>query len=288
MSPERKSPIESIAQIALINPEQFSYGCDSLVDYQVPEMTYLKLSHVLSQGRNVVLLTNHQSYFELETQRHFSQQLKNILGDEFESILLYSAPAVEHNIGPLLQIRNFVYQNSGLNLLGIIRNDDYTNPIYKDWITPEMKKKHKENIKLFNSKLDTGGNLIIFPYESSLEGGRIDPQTQKIKGLQLPKPDCLNVFVNRNALILPCGIDGSYRLINPKTHHPSPELVDSILFNKSQQKLVTFKTGSLIDPQSQKELGFSFQDISQDAIIQVAKLLSPDARGVYSQYVSAK
>lgn len=287
MTSERETPLNKLAQIASISPEQFNYSCDSLVDYQVPQSTYHNLTQILSQGRNVVLLTNHQSYFEIETQRHFSYQLKESLGDQFHSLLLYSAPAVEHNVGSFLKIRNHAYQQAGLSLLGIIRKEDYSHPVYKNNITQEMKAKHRENFKLFENSLNGTGNLFIFPYESSLEGGRLDPVTQKIKGMREADQNCLDVFIKRNIVILPCGIDGSYHLINPTTHHLSQDLISSIIDNKADKKKVTFKVGSLIDPQSQIELGFSYQDINHQAIVEVAKLVTPEARGFYSNYVPA-
>lgn len=284
MSPEREVSPENIAKIAIINPEQFNFGCDNLVDYQVPQSTYDNLAKILRQGRNVVLVTNHQSYFEIETQRHFSQAINELLDVNFQSYLLYSAPAVDYNIGSLLAIRNPIYKQVGLNMLGIVRKEDYHHPKYQYNITPEMEVQSKQNIRKFNEVLSGSGNLIIFPFESTLEGGRIDPQTQKIKGLQLTDPSCLDVFINRNHMILPCGIDGSYKLINPQSHQPSRELIESILYGKSNQKLVTFRTGSIIDPQYQKDLKLSSEQIGQQIILEVARLLPPESRGVYTQY----
>lgn len=284
MSPERESTPKNIVDIAILNPEQFSYGSDRLVDYQINQSTFDNLVKVLKQGRSVVLVTNHQSYFEIETQRHFSQLIKQSVGDSFNSYLLYSAPAVECNVGPLLAIRNPTYQQSGLNLLGIIRDEDRIHPKYKENITPEMEIKNRNNRKFFNEVLYGTSNLFFLPFESTLEGGRLDLKNQKIKGLQPAKPNCLNAYINRNILILPCGIDGSYKLLDPDTHLPSPYLINSILNGKGDDKLVTFKIGSLIDPQSQLSLGLSPEIISQNTIVEVARLIRPESRGVYSQF----
>lgn len=286
MSPERTASPKNIIEIASINPEQFSYGSDRLVDYQINQSTFDNLVNVLQQGRNVVLVTNHQSYFEIETQRYFSQLLKQSIGADFHSYLLYSAPAVEHNIGKLLDIRNLAYQQSGLNLLGIIREEDRTHPKYKDNISPQMEEKVRLNLRLYNKLLNGSGNLFIFPFESTLEGGRLDLENQKIKGLQPAKPNCLDVYINRNIIILPCGIDGSYKLLDPNIHLPSPQLTNSILNVTGDEKIVNFKIGTLIDPRSQICLGLSPDIISHNAIIEIAKLLPPESRGVYGQFVA--
>lgn len=284
MSPEMPSYIKEFIEIAGKKSEQFSQGCDNLVDYQILQENLDSVVQAINNGRNVVLVTNHQSYFEIETQRYFCQLLNKQLNGELHSYLLYSSPAVAHNIGQLLDLRNKTYLDSGLNLLGVIRSSDLNHSIYSQNITDKMRIDSSVNNRKFFNAVRGEGNLIICPFEKTLEGGRLD-ETGKIKGIQAVDEDsCLSVFINCNCLLLPCGIDGSYKIIDPKTHLPSKELVTSILSPSlsPKEKMVTFKLGNLIDPASLRDLGLTPKDITHKTIVHVASLLSPEAQGVYA------
>ncbi len=106
MAIEKESIFKNFFEIANQCPEQFSIGCDSLVNYQLSTKVIDNITQALDAGRNIVLVTNHQSYFEIETQRHFCSQINQSLGGKLQSYLLYSAPAVARNVGPLLQLRS--------------------------------------------------------------------------------------------------------------------------------------------------------------------------------------
>lgn len=287
MSPERTLSAQDFCQFAGNHPQEFSSVCDSVVNYNITAKITNDIRQALSSGRTIVLVTNHQSYFEIETQRHFCQLINKNSPEKIQAFLLYSAPAVAHNVGSLLQIRNKVYSDCGLNLLGIIRKEDFTHPIYKNNITSEMKVQNRESQRIFYQAINREGNVIICPFEATLEGGRINPSTKKINGISSVKEDCLDVFINRNCLFLPCGIDGSYKVMDSKTHQPS-EIFKQRIINPSQitkEKLVTFNLGEFIDPIFLKGLNLSNQNICHKIIIEVAKLISSEARGAYSQYV---
>lgn len=286
MSPEQYQ-YNQIELLFNLPSAEFSRICDSLVDYQIPQTTLVKTVDILNTGRNIILVTNHQSYFEIETQRYFCQQLNQISEKFINAYLLYSSPAVESNIGGLLRLRDPVYQRSGLNILGIIRESDYQHPKYQKYITPEIESKARTSLRTFTRALRGSGNLIIVPFEATLEGGRINPNTGQVNGMQsVNEETCLDTFIKRNSLLLPCGIDGSYKLINPNSHQPSPDFIQAIFMHPSK-KPVTFKIGDFIDPASQLNLGFTSENITHQTIVEVAKLISPQARGAYSQYVSA-
>lgn len=278
MAPERGPVFNNIVEVAHNRPEQFSRGCDSLVDYQFSQENIISIAGALNGGRNIVLVTNHQSYFEIETLRHFCDLINQSMGGNLQAFLEYSAPAVANNVGPLLQIRNEIYLKSGLNMLGIIRNSDRNHPIYKTSISEEMEKQDKQSQRTFARAISGHGNLIISPFEATLEGGRINPDTGKINGMQSVDENRLTPFIKRNFLIIPCGIDGSYHLINPKTHLPSNELIEAITIAPSKNKIVTFKISDIIDSSHQ-------QLSTKKIIINVAQLLPRDAQGYYSQYV---
>ena len=278
MAPERGLGLGNFIEVARNKPDQFSRGCDSLVDYQFSPKTITDVTQFLRDGKNMVLVTNHQSYFEIETLRHFCDLINQSLQGELQAFLLYSAPAVASNIGTLLQLRNETYLSSGLNLLGVIRDSDRVHPVYKYSINEEMEKQDRQSRRTNAKAISGRGNLIISPFEATLKGGRVDLETGKINGMQPSDENCLEPFIKRNFLLLPCGIDGSYHLINPKTHLPSNELIQAITIAPSKNKIVTFNVGDIIDP-TPRQLD------SKKIIIKVAQLLSHDAQGYYSQYV---
>lgn len=280
-----ESELLSINPSEIINrlpPDRFSQVCDGFVDFYLPEETLSKTASLLKDGHNVALVTNHQSYFEIETIRYFCQQLNQTSETPIPSLLFYSAPAVQSNIEPLLKLRQPVYQQSGLNLLPIIRDVDRTNK-YQDSITPQMSLQTRQSLRFYCETVKKGGCLIISPFESTLQGGRINPMTGQIHGLQPNKEDGLLNLIKKNVFLLPCGIDGSYKVIDPDTHRPSHDFLKSLSHSQPSEKSVTFKIGHLIDPQDPALAGLSSAEIAHQVVLEVAKLISPSAQGAYRQ-----
>lgn len=275
-------------EVAQKKPKQFNRGCDSQVNFQISDKTIDDTAQLLSNDRNVVLVTNHQSYFEIETERYLCDLINYKLGGKLQAFLLYSSPAVSHNVGGLLEARKSEYLESGLNLLGVVRESDYKHEVYQHNITKKMEEESIINNRIFFGAVRRTGNLLICPFEKTLEGGRINPDTGKIKGIQpVDEKSCLSVFINCNCILLPCGIDDSYKVINPGNHHkPSEALFNAVISGiPSQDTTTTFRLGEFIDPISQRALELDNQQITHETIKRVASLISPYAQGVYSQNV---
>lgn len=285
MNPEKEQYLLNLfLEVARNKPKQFNRGCDSQVDFQISDKTIDDTAQLLSNGRNVVLVTNHQSYFEIEAERYFCDLINQRLEGDLQAFLLYSSPAVSHNVGGLLEARKSEYLESGLNLLGVVRESDYKHEVYNHNITKKMEEESIINNRIFFKAVKGTGNLIICPFEKTLEGGRINPDTGKIKGIQpVDEKSCLSVFINCNCVLLPCGIDGSYKVINPGNHHkPSETLFNAVISGiPSQNSTTTFRLGEFIDPISQRVLEQDTQQITHKTIKKIADLISPDARGVY-------
>lgn len=280
-------PVEALDVLS----EAFSQTADSLVDFQIPEGLLHNINNLINnENRLVVLLTNHQSYFELETQRKFCQELSKITPDEkpIDTFLFYSAPAVESNIGPLFDSRRETYKDCHLNMLGVIRDVDRQSGKYSESINPEMEEESLKNQKKYINAIRNGACIIIAPFEATLEGGRINPETGKIKGIQqVNENNCLTSLIKKNAIFIPCGIHGSFNVMNPYNHIPSADFMEAFK-NPPKEKIVTFKAGELIDSALEKEKGKTFEEICHNSIIEVAKLLPPEAQGVYREELSKK
>jgi len=280
MSIERLSP-NPVEFLSRISPEKFSQACDSMVDFQVPQELYSKIADSITKDNRIVtLVTTHQSYFELEAERKFCQELNQVTGEKISSFLIYSAPAVESNIGAIFESRKSVYNDSHLTMLGIVRESDRNHPKYKQKITPKMEEENCSNLKTLVRAMHEGGCLIITPLEGTLNSGRVNLETNKINGIKATdKDEALTRMVKKNSLIIPCGIDGGYKVIDPDKHQPTPEFIKAFSSPPSE-KLVIFKANKLIDP-TKDYPGQTIPEMCHQIIIEVAKNVSFDARGDY-------
>jgi len=282
------NPFELLSKIS---PEKFSQSCDSLVDFQISQQLLIDIAQSVQSGRMIALVTTHQSYFEIETQRRFCQELNKISPDPITTYLTYSAPAVDLNIGDLFELRRPVYDQCHLNMLGIIRQEDRTHLKYKKNITPKMEEENFSNSKTLIRAMNQGGCVLIVPLEAKLNSGRINSETGKINGIQATDTDeGLTRMIRKNALIVPCGIDGSYKIIDPDNHQATPEFINAFS-RPPQEKSVIFRANKLIDLsqeyQGKKIPENCYQKICHRIIIEVANNVSPDAQGAYRQFCSA-
>jgi hypothetical protein len=285
---QEKYYIDLFLDVARKKPKQFNRACDSQVDFQITDQTIDNTAQLLRSGRNVGLVTNHEGYFEIEIQRYLCGLFNKKLGGKLNAFLLYSSPAVSLNVGDILEARNDEYLESGLHLLGVVRESDYKHEVYKHYITKKMEEDSSVNNRIFFGALRGTGNFFIVPFEKTLQGGRINPDTGQIYGIpSVDEKTCLSVYINRNCILLPGGNDNTHKVINTNNHHkPSEDLFNAVISGiPSKNTTATFRFSDFIDPISQCALGQNVQQITHQTIIEVAKLISPDARGVYSQYV---
>jgi len=286
---QEKHYMDLFLDVARNKPKQFNLACDSQVDFQISEHTKDKIVQLLVNGRNVGIVTNHEGYFEIEIQRYLCSLFNNQLGGNLKAFLLYSSPAVGHNVGGLLEARKPEYIESGLNLLGVVRESDYKHEVYKHNINQKMEEESAINNRIFFGALRGTGNLFFIPFEKTLEGGRIDPNTGKIKGIQsVNEKTCLSVFINCNCVLIPGGNDKTNEVINTNNHHkPSKNLLNAVISGvPSKNTTATFcLVNSFFDSISLRDLGQDNQKITHEIILEIARSISPEGRGVYSQHV---
>lgn len=268
-------------------PEKFSNICDSLVDYQIPSQLFTDINKYLGDNRFVVFLLTHQSYFDIEACRYICEQLNITIENSVNSYLIYSSPAVGKNIGNLLAERKETYKKCHLNMLGIVRSSDYKNEKYKDHITPEMITTSDTNQKLYNEQTNLGRCISFIPFEASLHSGRINSQTGNINGMKEVTDNLLLIqAIRQKAIIIPCGIDGSYKIVDPDEHKLSPFFYNAI-YTRNPQKVVTLKTGQPIDLLLSEYQEISTRDLYRKVTVEVAKLVSPQAQGEYRKYLTS-
>nr|MCW1948918.1 hypothetical protein [Candidatus Shapirobacteria bacterium] len=224
-----------------VSMDRFSQVCDNFIDFQVPNQTLEEVSSVLKNGANIALVTNHQSYFEIEAIRYFCQRLNQVSEKPIPSVLFYSAPAVESNTKFLLETRLPIYRQHGLILLPIIRQVDKTNK-YQECITPEMRSQTRKSLQLYADTIKQGGCLLIHPFELTLQGGRLNLMTGEINGIQPNKEASLVSLIKSGFYFLPCGVDGSYKVINPDNNQPSCDFIKALNNIPSSNQPVSFRT----------------------------------------------
>lgn len=270
-----------------LSPEKFSQVCDSLVDYQIPSTLFGYVNEAAENKRLIVFLLTHQSYFDLEACRHICEDINQTAKDPIDSYLEYSSPAVGKNIGDLLAERKEVYDKCHLNLLGVVRGPDKIHEKYKKLVTEELIKESKKNHDLYNEKTNLGGCISFIPFEATLHSGRINSETGNINGMKEVTDNLLLIqAIRQKAIIIPCGIDGSYRIVDPENHTLSALFYDAI-FNRNHQKVVTLKTGQPIDLLLPEYQQIPTRMLYKKATIAVASLVSSQAQGEYRKYLVA-
>lgn len=281
MNPEHAPPNDSSEQILGLSPEQFSHACDNLVNDETSPEIFTDVSEAVDDNRLVVFALTHQSYFDIEIYRHLCEKINQNRQSPIESYLIYSAPAVGINIGGLLKKRDRVYKENHLNMLGIIRDKDRLDPRYKLNITPEMELESEKNKIFYNEKTCKGGCISFIPFEATLQSGRINPDTGIIYGMQEVTNNLLLISaIRQQALIIPCGIDGSYKAIDPNKHNISDEF-------RKQNKIITLRTGQPIDLLLPKFQGKRTRDLYHGTTVNIARLVSRPAQGDYQKYIAA-
>lgn len=267
-----------------LSQEKFSQVCDSLVDYQIPPQLFTDINETIGNNRLVVFVLTHQSYFDVEIYRHLCEQTNQTSEKPIESYLIFSSPAVGLNIGGLLKSRYQVYKKCHLNMLGVVRSSDYSDQRYKNSITPKLESESSDNSDLYGQKTRQGGCISFIPFEATLKSGRINPETNTIYGMQEINSNPLLVSaIKQRALIIPCGIDGSYKIVDPVEHKLSDSFKEAV-FVRSPQKIVTLKVGQPIDLSFPEYNNAKTRDLYHHITFKVAELMPPSARGEYGKY----
>lgn len=284
MSKELPQPEQ---QAQKLTPEQFSRVCDSLVDYQVTPDLFIYVNESLEDNRLVVFLLTHQSYFDIEICRQNCEKINQSAENPVSSYLMYSFPAVGKNIGGLLVERKEVYDKCHLNMLGVVRPSDFYDEKYKLQITPEMIFASDVNKKLYNDKTSQGGCISFIPFEATLHSGRVNQKTGDINGMKEVTDNLLLIqAIRQKAIIIPYGVDGSYKIVDPNEHKLSSSFKEAI-FLRNPPKIVIAKAGQPMDLSLPKYQGKSTRELYHQATIEVARLVSRQAQGDYRKYIAA-
>jgi len=269
-----------------LSPEQFSHVCDSLVDYQISPDLFNYVNEALENNRFVAFLLTHQSYFDIEVCRYICEHVNQGRENPINLFLEYSSPAVGKNIGNLLVKRKEIYDNCHLIMLGVVRGSDKKHEKYKDLITQKMIDESDVNDKLYNEKTSQGRCIAFIPFEATLHSGRINKETGKRNGMKkVTNNPKLIQAIRQKAIIVPFGIDGSYKIVDAEEHELSNLFYEAI-FTKNPKKVVTAKIGQPIDLLLPEYKGIPTRELYERVTLKVAGLVSREAQGDYQQYLA--
>ena len=280
---------EQVEVLKTTRPEDFSQAYDSCVDLDLPEQLLKDTITAVNNGEIVGVVIPHQSFGDVEVVRHFCKKINDLSAETIESYEAYSLPAVGVSIKDFFESRRKEYEKENLNMIGVIREIDKDHPKYSKSIDSEMKQKSQEEMRqLVEAFKGDKGFVLFIPFESTLQSGRTNPETGQIYGMQKVSPEdsLLGNLIKRRKKrkinILPCAIDGGYKILHPGTHSFSPEFID-LLRNKkdSDTKVVTAKASTLINISHPDYLTRSEEEIFTEIVTEIAQNLPPEAHGDY-------
>lgn len=258
-----KEPDDVVARIA------------SLFEIRDPNNSLEALRAAIQVGKMPILVSNHQSHADVIPASTITSQLETAFN-------LPVAASIEGG-----QQGDFVRDINVLIAPVLARHNLFTLPIVtrRDEEIREMEKAPNADVfrRLSNSGTN-GGGFAMFP-EASVKGGRTIG-SGKINGLiRHPNPEqrdfsrWLRNFVRKgkDPVILPIGIDGSYKIFSPDTNSFSHEVMEMILGLADSRAIATVTLGDLIPF---KDVGVPQAD--SFFMEKIATLLPPIARGAYS------
>jgi hypothetical protein len=285
---------EQVKKIMGTSDKEFSRIFNSFVEFDISKSLLTDTARRLENGEKIGVVTTHQSFIGVEVERQICEELNKVLSKPIKFYKTYSLPAVERTVKELFKYREEAYKDCSLNMIGVIRDKDRSNSDYSKNITPKMEKQaSKDSTILMKALTGDEGCLFFIPFESTLESGRINPETGEINGIQKVSPNAslLGRMIKKrdkyNATFLPCGINGDNRIIDPDDDFLSEEFVLAFFNGRvSNRKLVTVKAHELIDPRTEYRSGQSNEEIFWNITTRVAEKVPPEARGVYADLIT--
>lgn len=268
--------------------DHFGETVRNLTNFEISPKTISEIRDAIKKSRLVVIPTNHGSYGEIEEENLLLEMINEGMEEnQISAYILYSAPAVEGNIGNMFHERRPFYAKNGLIMLGIIRDSDRQDDSpYKKFITPQMEVEHKINYKKYASILMDKGCIIIDPFEATLHGGRKNKITGKQNGMvKVDEAQIFDKYVKRGVIFVPCGIENANKLVDPDNEHQKTEIFVRALEGEDVGKIVTFKLGEPIDSVEELNKGETPENIGLRVVHGVAKNLSPISRGYYQDKI---
>jgi hypothetical protein len=258
-----------------------------LFDFQDPN-DYIGDYYFMRQGRYPIIILNHQSLADIAPANEISDRMNKVGNHhiEFNMPVSISINAKQGSI-----VRNFY--NAAKPWIRQHRIEPYEVARHKDRATHGFEATIETNQELHDT-VYTDRGLIIF-MEGVQEGGRINPETGKLNGMveirnkQVPDQVKASVQeVGREVAFLPVGIDGGYRIFDPKKGMLTTDAIKKISVQKipfTNPKLATAIVGKPFTSGEMFEDGVSIDDpitINTYLAKRIAALLPEEARGYYA------
>jgi hypothetical protein len=128
---------------------------------------------------------------------------------------------------------------------------------------------------------------IVLPAEATVQGGRINPATGEIFGMQVFTPKAIRqalrtvTITNENGILIPIGISAGYKVLNSETNGITlPATL--VGFGASNKVIMTVHIGNPIIYKKGDIRNLDSEDLDYDIGTKIAQMLEPHERGVYS------
>jgi len=128
---------------------------------------------------------------------------------------------------------------------------------------------------------------IILPAEATVQGGRIDPATRDVCGMQVFTPNSVKLAlysvteVNEYGIIIPTAVSYGYKVLNSETNGITlPATLVGLGISK--QVIMTVHVGEPIIYKKDNIKGLNSEELNYQIATTIAQMLEPQERGVYS------
>lgn len=128
---------------------------------------------------------------------------------------------------------------------------------------------------------------IVLPAEATVQGGRINPETGEIFGMQVFTPRAIRqalrtvTIANDNGILIPVGISAGYKVLNSETNGITLSAT-MVGFGVSKQAIMTVHIGSPIIYKKGEIRNLDSEELDYNIGTTIAQMLEPHERGVYS------
>jgi hypothetical protein len=288
---QNENPIGKLREMMMHQRDLTLARIDGLSQFSEASQANLDtFSGHINSGLIPVIYANHQSFAdEIVLSLVTREILKQTQLDKLRGFLLPVAASIGsgdqgQDILDLAEIFEHTYRERGFREVPIVRKED----------VKKYSMKRAPNIQASSNLTNApneGYGLAIFP-EATMHGGRKD-QDGRIFGLQ--KVVVINSFLGlvkewrnedrgtqrRESVILPVGIDGSHRILDPQTGDIQQDASRMISGCDFPEPPVTISVGEPLTTENWETMG----DI-HFFMGKVAALLPPEARGYYASAIS--
>ena len=128
---------------------------------------------------------------------------------------------------------------------------------------------------------------IVLPAEATVQGGRINPETERIYGMQVFTPGAINQALrmvpkeNEHGILIPVGVSAGYKVLNSETNEITLPAT-MVGLGASKQAIMTVHVGNPIIYRKGDVRNLDSADLDYDIGTTIAQMLEPHERGVYS------